>query len=50
MQDLLGLGTEARMNDPSKTAGNWHWRLEKDPITPELTDRLREMTETYGRQ
>jgi 4-alpha-glucanotransferase len=50
MQDLLGLGTEARMNDPSKTTGNWYWRLEKDPITPELTERLREMTETYGRQ
>jgi 4-alpha-glucanotransferase len=37
------------MNDPSEAKGNWHWRLAKDPITRELIDRLREMTETYGR-
>jgi len=49
MQDLLGLGAEARMNNPSKTKGNWYWRLDKDPITQGMTDRLREMTETYGR-
>lgn len=49
MQDLLGLGAEARMNDPSKTDGNWYWRLDKDPITEEMIDRLREITETYGR-
>ena len=49
MQDLLGLGAEARMNDPSKTKGNWHWRLDKDPITQKMIRRLREMTQTYGR-
>ena len=49
VQDLIALGAEARMNDPSKTKGNWHWRLDKDPITREMADRLREMTETYGR-
>jgi 4-alpha-glucanotransferase len=49
VQDLLGLGAEARMNNPSKTKGNWHWRLEKDPATVKMIDRLREMTETYGR-
>jgi 4-alpha-glucanotransferase len=49
IQDLLGLGGEARMNDPSKTRGNWHWRLDDDPITPELIRRLREITETYDR-
>ena len=49
LQDLLGLGAEARMNDPSKTNGNWHWRLDRDPITPELAGRLRQMTGTYGR-
>ena len=49
LQDLLGLGAEARMNDPSKTKGNWHWRLDHDPITPKVAERLREMTETYGR-
>jgi len=49
MQDLLGLGTEARMNNPSKLEGNWDWRLAEDPVTAELTSRLREMTRTYGR-
>ncbi|WP_419658952.1 MalQ: 4-alpha-glucanotransferase [Desulfosarcina variabilis str. Montpellier] len=49
MQDLLGLGADARMNDPSTTKGNWHWRLENDAITKPLTRRLRNMTETYGR-
>lgn len=49
MQDLLGLGAEARMNDPSKAKGNWLWRLDKDPMTKKLTGRLRKMTETYGR-
>jgi 4-alpha-glucanotransferase len=49
MQDLLGLGTEARMNNPSRPAGNWHWRLGEDPIKPKLTGRLREMTRIYGR-
>jgi 4-alpha-glucanotransferase len=49
MQDLLGLGAEGRMNDPSKTKGNWCWRLDKEPITKKLIGRLREMTKTYGR-
>jgi len=49
MQDLLGLGAAARMNDPSKPGGNWHWRLAEDPVTAELTGRLREMTRIYGR-
>ncbi|UCD82501.1 MAG: 4-alpha-glucanotransferase [Desulfobacterales bacterium] len=49
MQDLLGLGAEARMNNPSKLEGNWHWRLAENPVTTELTDRLRGMTRIYGR-
>ena len=49
VQDLLGMGAEARMNDPSKTRGNWHWRLDRDPTARKMIDRLREMTETYGR-
>jgi 4-alpha-glucanotransferase len=49
MQDLLGLGATARMNDPSQNKGNWHWRLDHDPLSKALTDRLREITETYGR-
>jgi 4-alpha-glucanotransferase len=49
MQDLLGLGAAGRMNDPSKTKGNWHWRLDKDPITKRMIGCLRELTETSGR-
>jgi 4-alpha-glucanotransferase len=49
LQDLLGLGAEARMNNPSKLAGNWHWRLSKNPVTPKLTRRLRKITRLYGR-
>jgi 4-alpha-glucanotransferase len=49
MQDLLGLGAEARMNTPSTTQNNWQWRLSSGQITPSLSQRLREMTEIYGR-
>jgi len=49
MQDILGLGEEARMNQPSTLEGNWQWRLLPDLLTPDLTSTLREMTETYGR-
>ncbi len=48
-QDLLGLGSEARMNDPSKRGGNWRWRLEAGALTPELAARLREATAATGR-
>ncbi len=49
LPDLLGLGTEGRMNLPASTSGNWHWRMTKDSITDEITSRLKELTETYGR-
>ncbi len=49
LQDLLGLGTEARMNLPNTTEGNWAWRFDENALTPELSRRLREITETYGR-
>lgn len=49
MQDILGLGEEARMNLPATSHGNWRWRLLPDQITPSLVKELREMTETYGR-
>jgi 4-alpha-glucanotransferase len=49
MQDLLGLGGEARMNRPGRTGGNWEWRLTQDQLTAPLTERLAEMTQTYGR-
>jgi len=49
MQDILGLGEEARMNRPSTTWGNWEWRLLPDQITPAVSAKLLEMTEIYGR-
>jgi 4-alpha-glucanotransferase len=49
IQDILGLGTEARMNFPSKPEGNWEWRYRPGMLTDELRDRLRTMTSTFGR-
>ena len=49
VQDLLGLGPEARMNTPSTAQGNWKWKLSPGQITPAHADRLREWTEIYGR-
>ncbi|PPS41183.1 4-alpha-glucanotransferase [Chroococcidiopsis sp. TS-821] len=49
LQDLLGLPTEARMNYPSKPEGNWEWRYHADSLTSELSDRLKSLTELYGR-
>jgi 4-alpha-glucanotransferase len=48
-QDVLGLGSEARMNQPGRPRGNWRWRLEPGALTPELAARLREATERGGR-
>jgi len=50
LQDLLGLGGEGRMNDPSQTANNWRWRYPDSALlTPELSQRLRELTQLYSR-
>jgi 4-alpha-glucanotransferase len=49
VQDILGLGTEARMNFPGTPKGNWGWRMVEHTLTPQLADRLRRMTETFGR-
>jgi 4-alpha-glucanotransferase len=49
LQDLLGLDGRARMNLPATDAGNWDWRVRASFLTKEVSDRLREMTELYGR-
>ena len=49
LQDVLGLGSEARMNLPSSTEGNWRWRFESGAITAEVVERLRVLTHLYGR-
>jgi len=48
-QDVLGLGSEARMNRPGVTKGNWSWRLEPGSLTPALARRLRRLAEQHGR-
>ncbi|HOJ34596.1 MAG TPA: 4-alpha-glucanotransferase [Candidatus Hydrogenedentes bacterium] len=49
MQDLLGLGKEARMNRPGISSGNWAWRMPQDMLTSSLTSKLKELVELYGR-
>ncbi|MBI4495422.1 MAG: 4-alpha-glucanotransferase [Deltaproteobacteria bacterium] len=49
VQDLLGLGEEARMNRPATLEGNWQWKLSPGQLTPESAERFRKMTEIYGR-
>jgi len=49
IQDVLGLGSEARTNTPSKTTGNWEFRMAPDALTRELAARLRGLAETSGR-
>lgn len=49
MQDLLSLGSEARMNFPGRPAGNWMWRMPADALRPDIRERLREFNGLYGR-
>ena len=49
LQDILGLGSEALMNTPSTSDGNWAWRYKSEMLTDEVRDRLREVTRIYGR-
>jgi 4-alpha-glucanotransferase len=49
LQDVLGLGQEAQMNRPSVARGNWEWRLSGTDITEAAAEKLRSLTETYGR-
>jgi 4-alpha-glucanotransferase len=48
-QDLLGLGSDARLNRPGVASGNWRWRLTSGQLTRDVLERLLEMAETYDR-
>ena len=48
-QDVLGLGTEARMNTPGERDGNWAWRMRPGALTPELAARLAALVRETGR-
>jgi 4-alpha-glucanotransferase len=49
LQDVLNLGTEARMNLPGRPHGNWGWRFRSGDVTPFLEARLGDLTELYAR-
>lgn len=50
MQDILGLGSEARMNTPSTLGGNWTWRMAPGSFGPEVQARLLALSRLYGRK
>ena len=43
VQDLLGLGSEARMNIPGKSTGNWSWRMKAGALSTEIAHELNEL-------
>jgi 4-alpha-glucanotransferase len=49
LQDLLNLGSEARMNVPGRAGGNWSWRFSEDMLSPASFESLRELTESSTR-
>ena len=49
MQDVLGLGSEARMNVPGRAGGNWRWRMEPGQLAGGHAERLRAATARAGR-
>jgi 4-alpha-glucanotransferase len=50
LQDVLGLGHDARMNTPGTGQGNWRWRYTPADLTDRLADRLRALTDSTGRR
>jgi 4-alpha-glucanotransferase len=49
LQDVLGLGSESRMNQPATLGGNWRWRYRAEMLTPKIAGQLREFTKLYER-
>ncbi len=49
LQDVLGYGSDCRMNTPGLSDGNWGWRYETEALTQEVRDRLRTLTELSNR-
>jgi 4-alpha-glucanotransferase len=48
-QDLLGLGSETRLNTPGTNQGNWQWRLPPGSPGPELAPRYQRLNRVFGR-
>jgi 4-alpha-glucanotransferase len=49
MQDILGLGGDARMNFPSRLGGNWEWRMAEEDMSEDLAGKLRELNKLFLR-
>ncbi|MCI9178690.1 MAG: 4-alpha-glucanotransferase [Lachnospiraceae bacterium] len=49
VQDYLGLGTDARINEPSTLGKNWKWRMKEGELTNEICQRARRMARLYAR-
>ena len=49
MQDLLGLGSAARLNTPGTVTGNWSWRLPEGALTQDLAQRCAHLNRVFGR-
>lgn len=49
LQDLLGMGSRARMNVPGTAAGNWTWRFGEEDLAPEVAQRMANFSSLYGR-
>jgi 4-alpha-glucanotransferase len=50
LQDVLSLGTEARMNLPGRPAGNWGWRFQRGQLNDQSQGQLKELAKLYLRQ
>ncbi|MBE0584587.1 MAG: 4-alpha-glucanotransferase, partial [Desulfofustis sp.] len=50
LQDLLGFGSDCRMNTPGVPQGNWRWRCAPEFLTDKLADHLNEITRRFGRE
>ena len=49
LQDYLELGAEARINTPGTFEGNWRWRLQAGQLSSDLSRRIADITQLYGR-
>jgi 4-alpha-glucanotransferase len=49
LQDILSLPATSRMNTPGTIAGNWRWRFQKDSLSTEIADRLKNLSHQYKR-
>ncbi len=49
MQDVLGLGREARMNRPATIRGNWRWKLRPEDLKLSVAEKMAKLTKLYGR-